>query len=100
MPTVRTLHAGVESPFAWLRLAAAGVAGWSTSGWFGALAEEAARQPGRRRACILLWMSGGPSQMDTFDMKPGHANGGEFKERETAAPGLRSSPPAPTSSSR
>jgi hypothetical protein len=34
-------------------------------------------------------MSGGPSQTDTFDMKPGHANGGEFKELQTAVPGLR-----------
>src|SRR5262249_41513261 len=52
------------------------------SGWFGALADEAARRPDRRRACILLWMSGGPSQMDTFDLKPGHANGGIYKEIE------------------
>jgi hypothetical protein len=34
-------------------------------------------------------MSGGPSQTDTFDMKPGHANGGEFKELTTRIPGLR-----------
>jgi hypothetical protein len=34
-------------------------------------------------------MTGGPSQIDTFDMKPGHVNGGEFNEIETAAPGLR-----------
>jgi hypothetical protein len=34
-------------------------------------------------------MTGGPSQTDTFDMKPGHANGGEFREIETCAPGLR-----------
>jgi hypothetical protein len=34
-------------------------------------------------------MSGGPSQTDTFDMKPGHANGGEFKEIDTSAAGLR-----------
>jgi hypothetical protein len=34
-------------------------------------------------------MSGGPSQTDTFDLKPGHANGGEFKQIETSAAGLR-----------
>jgi uncharacterized protein (DUF1501 family) len=34
-------------------------------------------------------MSGGPTQTDTFDMKPGHVNGGEFKEIETNVPGLR-----------
>jgi hypothetical protein len=34
-------------------------------------------------------MTGGPTQTDTFDMKPGHANGGEFKEAATNAPGVR-----------
>lgn len=73
----------------WLRYCATGVAGASMSGWFGAFAEEAARQPDRRRSCILLWMSGGPSQMDTFDLKPGHANGGTFKEIDTSVSGLK-----------
>jgi uncharacterized protein (DUF1501 family) len=27
--------------------------------------------------------------MDTFDLKPGHANGGPFKETQTATPGIR-----------
>jgi hypothetical protein len=34
-------------------------------------------------------MTGGPSQIDTFDMKPGHAHGGEFAEIDTNAPGVR-----------
>ena len=33
-------------------------------------------------------MAGGPSQLDTFDPKPGHANGGPFKAIETSVPGL------------
>ena len=33
-------------------------------------------------------MTGGPSQTDTFDPKPGHPNGGEFKAIETAVPGI------------
>jgi hypothetical protein len=53
------------------------------------LANELAADPKRRRHCILLWMTGGPTQTDTFDMKPGHANGGEFKEVATNTPGLR-----------
>ena len=73
----------------WLRLSSAGVLGSSLSGWFGPLAEAAANDPKRKRSCILLWMSGGPSQMDTFDLKPGHANGGPFKEIATKAAGLR-----------
>jgi hypothetical protein len=34
-------------------------------------------------------MTGGASQTDTFDMKPGHANGGQFKEVETNVPGMK-----------
>lgn len=68
---------------------AVGLGGLSTSGWFPLLAEQAAANPKRTRHCILLWMSGGPTQTDTFDMKPDHENGGEFKEIQTSAPGLR-----------
>lgn len=57
--------------------------------WFPRLATEAADHPARRCACILLWMSGGPSQIDTFDPKPGHANGGEFASIDTAAAGVQ-----------
>lgn len=32
-----------------------------------------------RKAAILLWMGGGPSTIDMFDMKPGRATGGPFK---------------------
>src|SRR4051794_20266262 len=73
----------------WLQLSAAGVAAYSASGWLGALAADAATNPQRKRSCILLWMSGGPSQMDTFDLKPGHTNGGPFQAAETTLPGIR-----------
>jgi hypothetical protein len=72
-----------------LKLAGMGLVGASGSGWFPALAQELATNPQRRRHAILLWMTGGPSQTDTFDMKPDHINGGSFKEVETAVPGLR-----------
>ncbi len=72
-----------------LRLSACGTFGLSMSNWLPLLAEEAAQNQGRKRACILLWMTGGPSQTDTFDMKPGHANGGEFKPIDTSAPGVK-----------
>jgi uncharacterized protein (DUF1501 family) len=72
-----------------LRSLGLGLLGTSCAGWLPALASEVAQDPRRRRHCILLWMSGGPSQTDTFDMKPGHANGGQFKEIATSVPGLR-----------
>ncbi len=73
----------------WLRLSAAGVTAYSMSGWLETLAADIADHPKRKRACILLWMNGGPSQMDTFDLKPGHVNGGPYKEIKTSAPDLR-----------
>jgi hypothetical protein len=73
----------------WLRLTTAGVVGASMSGWLEVLARDAAKDPQRKRSCILLWMSGGPSQLDTFDLKPGHANGGPFKPISTNVPGIQ-----------
>ncbi len=73
----------------WLKLSTAGVFGGAMSPWFPALAEQAASDPARQRSCILLWMSGGPSQLDTFDPKPEHENGGEFKPIDTSVPGIQ-----------
>jgi hypothetical protein len=85
----RTNHSTCElSRRQMLRLAAAGVVSFSSSGWIEALAADAASNPRRRKSCILLWMTGGPSQIDTFDPKPGHPNGGQFKAIETAVPGI------------
>src|SRR5205085_12107413 len=73
----------------WMKLSAAGVVSYSLSGWLEGLAGAAAAHPMRKRSCILLWMNGGPSQTDTFDLKPGHKNGGPYKEIATSAPGVR-----------
>ena len=73
----------------WLRLSACGAFGVSMSGWLPALAEETAGSQERRRSCILLWMAGGPSQMDTFDLKPGHENGGPYMAIDTSVPGIQ-----------
>jgi hypothetical protein len=78
-----------------MRLAALGALGTSASGWLEALAADTAGHPERRKSCILLWMSGGPSQTDTFDPKPGHANSGPFKPIESAVPGMLLGPHLP-----
>jgi hypothetical protein len=41
-------------------------------------------------------MGGGPTHMDTWDLKPGAPTGGEFKEIQTAAPGVKISELLPT----
>src|SRR5262245_40921975 len=73
----------------WLGLTAAGALGGSLSGWLANLARLTAADPRRKRSCILLWMNGGPSQMDTFDLKPGHTNGGPFKATATRIAGVQ-----------
>ena len=78
-----------------MRLAAFGAIGASASGWIEALAADTAAHPNRRKSCILLWMLGGPSQTDTFDPKPGHANSGPFKPIKTAVPGIFLGPHLP-----
>jgi hypothetical protein len=62
----------------------------SLCGWLGRLAAAAPDGP-RPKACILLWMAGGPSHIDTFDPKPdAPANvRGEFKPIDTSVPGIR-----------
>jgi Protein of unknown function (DUF1501) len=80
----------------WLRRAGLGMAGTALSGWLAELVARAASDPQRKRGCILLWMAGGPSQLDTFDPKPGHPNGGPFRSIDTAAPGVRIGEHLPT----
>jgi hypothetical protein len=63
--------------------------GVAASGWFPLLQRAVAQENKRQRHCIILWMAGGPSQMDTFDLKPGQPTGGEFKEISTSVPGLK-----------
>jgi hypothetical protein len=70
-----------------LRIAAASVGGVSCSGWLPALAAAVEGKP-EPQACILLWMAGGPSQLETLDPKPGHGNGGPTQSIQTAVPGI------------
>ena len=40
------------------------------------------------KRCVVLWMGGGPSQMETFDPKPGTSTGGPTTAIKTAVPGI------------
>jgi uncharacterized protein (DUF1501 family) len=71
-----------------VRMSLASAFGAGACPWLPRLA-AAADQKKAAKACIVLWMSGGPSQTDTWDLKPGHKNGGPYKETATAIPGLR-----------
>jgi hypothetical protein len=79
---------GVLSRRGFLRGIGLGAAGAAGLSFTDLMALQAVELRKRNMACILLWMAGGPSQFETFDPKPGHANGGETKAISTAVPGI------------
>src|SRR5262245_54588237 len=83
-----TWLAQAQSRRRWLSTAGGVVLAAPTMSWLGQLAQAVADEPRRPRACLLLWMNGGPSQTDTFDLKTGHANGGPFQPLQTPVPGV------------
>ena len=74
-----------------MKVGLAGVAGLSVEELMRqrALAAEAGRSMAGNKSVILLWMTGGPSQIDTWDMKPHRPwiNRGPFSPIRTAIPG-------------
>jgi hypothetical protein len=80
---------GNASRRAFLRAGAAGAMGLTLGDLLSARATAAGASP-PARAVILLWLWGGPSHLDTFDMKPDAPAGyrGPFEPIATAVPGL------------
>src|SRR5262245_15947570 len=70
-----------------VRMSLASAFGAAACPWLPRLAVAAGKKPAK--SCIVLWMAGGPSQLETWDLKPDHKNGGPSKEMTTAVPGLR-----------
>ncbi len=50
---------------------------------------------GSAKRCVVLWMEGGPSQLDTFDPKPETGTGGPFKPLATTASDIQISETLP-----
>ncbi|MBI1904495.1 MAG: DUF1501 domain-containing protein [Planctomycetia bacterium] len=77
----------------WLKIT--GLAGAAGAGWLGPVAqvlaqrEERARGTAQAQSVILLWMQGGPSQLETFDPHPGAPTGGPTKDIATVVPAIR-----------
>lgn len=67
-------------------LAAAGGVVMNWGGLTGTALGDTARK--ERKHCILLWMNGGASQFETFDMKPGRPTGGPFRPIASNVPGI------------
>ena len=73
------------------QLLARSAAGLSASGWLPILARHAAAAEGakKHKSCILLYMSGGPSHIDTFDLKLTGDTRTEFQPIATSVPGIQ-----------
>jgi len=70
-----------------LSTAAGGVVmNWGGLAGMPAFAAEARKQ---KKHCIYLFMNGGASQFETFDMKPGQTTGGPYRPIDTNVPGTR-----------
>src|SRR5215831_4851649 len=74
-----------------LQTGLAGLAGLSLPGLLRCRAEGGARGGAGRKAVILLWLSGGPSHLDTWDPKPDAPAEirGPFRSIVTKVPGIR-----------
>ncbi len=66
-------------------LAAASTLAVPAASFTTALRANAADLKRRHKAAILLWMGGGPSTIDIWDLKPGATTGGLFKPIATSA---------------
>jgi uncharacterized protein (DUF1501 family) len=68
-------------------------AGFGTLGWLTplgtALARVSEKEKAPAKSVIVLWMSGGPSQLETFDPKPGTEIAAGTKAINTAAKGVQ-----------
>ena len=71
-----------------LQLSAAGALSLPASGWFDRLAAHAAATGAKPKSCILLFMFGGPSHIDTFDPKPENPSS-QIKPIATSVPGIQ-----------
>jgi uncharacterized protein (DUF1501 family) len=86
---IQTNRDGVINRRSFLRRVALGSAGLGLLGWKDAVTLHAEDLRKRGMACILLFMRGGPSQLETFDPKPGNGNGGPTKASATAVAGIQ-----------
>jgi hypothetical protein len=66
------------------------------SHFMSALAKDAPVLKKNGKSLIILWMSGGPSTIDLWDLKPGAPTGGQFKPIGTAASGVQISEHLPS----
>ena len=72
-----------------LQLSGAGFAGLSGVGILQSLGLNAEELKRQGKACIMCFLTGAPSQMETWDPKPGTDNGGPTKTIDTKIAGVK-----------
>lgn len=73
-----TVPAGMTRRHFMQHLAGASALALPAINFTNALAASAGELRKKHKACILLWMGGGPSTLDMWDLKPGTNTGGPF----------------------
>ncbi len=71
-----------------LKLAGGGFASMSCLGLLRSIGVNAEEIKKEGRSCIMVFLTGAPSQMETWDPKPGTTNGGPTKTIQTDIPGV------------
>jgi len=76
-----------------MKVAATGAFATPFTGWMNVLAKAAEKSApaakAKAKSVVLLWLAGGPSHKDTWDLKPQSKGAGEFKPIQTSAPGVQ-----------
>ena len=96
-PPPNPSRAAARAAAALLRAGLLGAWGWGSTTSSGSAPRasphrgRAGTAEGKARSCILIWLAGGPSHLDTFDPKPDAPADvrGEFKPIDTAVAGLQ-----------
>ncbi len=70
-------------------LASSTVIGSSVTNFTNSILANAAEMKKNTKSVILLWMGGGPSTIDLWDLKPNTPTGGPFKPISTSADGVQ-----------
>jgi hypothetical protein len=80
---------GVIGRRSFLRTITAGAIATGALGFKDAVTAAAPELRKKGMSCILVFLNGAPSQFETWDPKPGHANGGPTKAIDSAVAGIK-----------
>ncbi len=89
MPSLFDVPAGMNRRHFMSHLAGAAALAAPATAFTNSILANATDMRKRHKAAILLWMGGGPSTIDMWDLKPGQPTGGPFKPIATSADGVQ-----------